>query len=391
MNNNVIKTLRWKLFGFTLSFVALLMLAIFFSICFASYRSNEQEIEQSLEWALELTPLRNHKSPGVPTYTLIYDAWDESYTLFGDERNVLIDKVQLIELAEQAKIDQREKKDDLIYEKHETRRGYITGFVETEMQSEQLHTLIFQCVQSFIFILLLFGTASWFASRWILKPVWIAWEKQKQFVSDASHELKTPLTILKADTQSLLEQEPNNEIFLSLYEETNRMQRLIFRLLELARLESNPKEEKERFDFSSLCQKIILEKEEGLYEQGIELEAKIQDHLFIKANQHDLEDLVLILMDNAQKYTPKEGRIEFNVQKADSNALFSIANPGTLSKEEQEKIFERFYKVDSSRTNSESYGLGLAIAKEISRRNDLNLRVHCDNDQIRFLFEAKLV
>ena len=116
-----------------------------------------------------------------------------------------------------------------------------------------------------------------FASRWILKPVWIAWEKQKQFVSDASHELKTPLTILKADTQSLLEQEPNNEIFLSLYEETNRMQRLIFRLLELARLESNPKEEKERFDFSSLCQKIILEKEEGLYEQGIELEAKIQD------------------------------------------------------------------------------------------------------------------
>lgn len=373
----------------TMSFVMIVMLLIFTTLCLQTYLHNQEEVEESLKWTLSLNPNRKDH-PNLPTIALIYNSYTQSYSILGDERMELFNQDSTYQTIAQAPYDTRFHIHTYVLEKKKITNGYLVGIVETGILDHQFKQLLLQCVVSMIAILLLFYGAIRKMSAWIVQPFQEAWERQKQFVADASHELKTPLTVLLANSEILLEENKEDPLLLSIHNEAKRMQKLVLQLLELARFESLPQRKRQIFDFSSLCIQNVLEKEEIYYEKGIRLLYAIDEGILIDANPDDMQELIQILMDNAQKYTSPKETIEIHLKYEDRHFIYAIKNTGaSLSKKDQEHIFDRFYRTDKARTGDGSFGLGLAIAKEIAKRNQLQLDVHSQDQAVTFYLDGK--
>lgn len=243
-----------------------------------------------------------------------------------------------------------------------------------------VNTLIF----GFIFILLTVMIAYILAGK-IMKPLEDNAMRQKQFISDASHELKTPISAIQANLEVLQRQRRSG---IASYEqmdrwmdniamESERMSALVKELLQLSRAE-NQMYEMSVLDFSALVEKNVLLFESMAYEKGRELRYDIQNGLYVQGNALKLEQVITILLDNSLKHAKGSGPVEVALHTTtDRNAkvLLEVRNPGMeITKEEQKRIFERFYQVDQARTN-EHFGLGLAIAKSIMERHNGSISI----------------
>lgn len=205
--------------------------------------------------------------------------------------------------------------------------------------------------------------------------------QQKQFVSDASHELRTPIAIIQGytdmlerwgkDDPAILEESIN-----SLSQETANMKNLLEKLLFLSRSDKKTLEvDKEIFNLSELCHKVI--KETSFIDDEHDIEAKITDHIMLFGDSGLIKELIRILMDNALKYTPEGGKITLSCVIAQRNIILSIKDNGMgIPKEHIPHLFERFYRVDEARSKSTGgTGLGLAIAKQIITVHDAQISV----------------
>ncbi len=218
----------------------------------------------------------------------------------------------------------------------------------------------------------IFLVSLYFANRTI-KPLADAWQKQKQFVADASHELKTPLSIINANYDVLLasqEETIQSQVKWLDYIKigTDRMAKLINNLLTLARFDDTESVMPSiSFNLSETVQSVLLSMEAAMVEKGIELSVSIEPDILIETDAEGLKQVVTILLDNAIKYTDKNGEIYVVLAQSNHQAEFSIKNSGKgIPKQEISKIFDRFYRADHSRTHeSGSYGLGLSIAKVV--------------------------
>ncbi len=204
-------------------------------------------------------------------------------------------------------------------------------------------------------------------SKTIVKPVENSFEKQKQFISDASHELKTPLAVIEANADVLQNKVGENKWITYIQNEVQSMNKLVNDLLTLARMENINNVNYQKFDLSKEVQMSVAVFESLIYEKEISLETNIKEGIIFNGDKEDLKHIISIILDNAIKHTNKNGKIIVNVQKEKNDIKLEIKNEGEPIPEiELEKIFERFYRVDKARNRSEKrYGLGLAIAKEI--------------------------
>lgn len=205
-------------------------------------------------------------------------------------------------------------------------------------------------------------------TSWIIKPALESFNKQKQFVEDASHELKTPLAIIMANVENLDVNDENNKWIYNIKSEADRMNKLIMQLLDLAKIENKKQEEYEIENLSKIIEKTVLTFESLTFEKNIELETNIQENINFKCNSDDIKQLMTILIDNAIKHSYEEnGKIIVDLFKDKNDIILKVLNKGEpIPKEDEEKIFERFYKRDDSRNrDTNNYGLGLAIAKSI--------------------------
>ena len=204
-------------------------------------------------------------------------------------------------------------------------------------------------------------------SKTIVKPVEDSFEKQKQFVSDASHELKTPLAIIEANADVLQDKVGENKWITYIQKEVQSMDKLVNDLLVLARMENTNTSNNQKFDLSKEVQMAVSVFESMIYEKKIELETNISEGLEFNGDKEDIKHIISIILDNAIKHTEENGKIIVNTSKEKSNIKIEIKNQGEpIPEEEIEKIFERFYRVDKARNRSEKrYGLGLSIAKGI--------------------------
>ncbi len=203
---------------------------------------------------------------------------------------------------------------------------------------------------------------------WLIKPVEETFNKQKQFVADASHELKTPIAIIMANAEAL-EKEPEEKKWLNnIKGESERMNELVTNLLDLAKLEEvKDTETYSEEDLSKIVEMSVLTFESLMFENQIELKYDIQKDIKMNCNNSQIKQLVAILLDNAIKHSIEGGEIQVLLKKQKSDIFLSVSNKGKdIPKNMQDKIFERFYRADESRNrDSNRYGLGLAIAKNI--------------------------
>lgn len=246
----------------------------------------------------------------------------------------------------------------------------------------------------FIFIILeiVIVYVSNILTKWLTKPAKESFNKQKQFISDASHELKTPISIIMASAEAL-EDNPNEKKWLeNIKSESERMNKLVTDLLDLSKSEDIEKKEiYNEINLSKLIKNKALSFESLMFEDDLELNLNIEKDIMFKCNQDMIKELLSILIDNAIKHGYKKSKIEVNLSKNKELIILSVKNRGdSIPKEDQEKIFERFYRGDKSRNrNSNRYGLGLAIAKNIANKHNGNIFVNCKNGYTTFVVEFK--
>ena len=207
-----------------------------------------------------------------------------------------------------------------------------------------------------------------FLSRWVTKPVQVAFDKQKQFIADASHELKTPLTIITTNAEVLQRELPDNKWLVYILEQTGRMKNLINSLLELARLDAySDTGSYLTFDLSRAVKNAALSFESLAFEYGKSYSMEIEDGFSLHGNETHIKQLVTILLDNAFKYSDEHGTVRICLSAHGDKKMLLVSNTGKgISPEDQKHIFERFYRVDKARSrDTGGTGLGLAISKNI--------------------------
>lgn len=220
-------------------------------------------------------------------------------------------------------------------------------------------------------LLALIGLAILLA-RWAVRPVETAWRQQKQFVADASHELKTPLTVILSNAQLLREAEADPELHGRLTENilsmSARMRSLVESLLELARVDSGlTGQTLSRVELSRVVSEALLPFEPLFYERGLTLSSSIEPDIAVKGSAERLSQAVGVLLDNAQKYASPGGNVLVTLSRQGRrHCLLAVENSGEpLSPAERRDIFKRFYRADAARSSGGSYGLGLSIARGI--------------------------
>ena len=216
-----------------------------------------------------------------------------------------------------------------------------------------------------------FLAVSFLLARWAVRPVEKAWAQQKQFVSDASHELKTPLTVILTNAEMLKDPsytEPERQRFAdSILTMSHQMRGLVESLLDLARVDNGAvKKTFVPLDWSALAQDAALPFEALFYEKGLTLECEVEPGITVQGSAQHLRQCAEILLDNAVKYSaPGTVRVDLK-RSGHEKCTLSVFSPGKpLSPEECRDVFKRFYRADRARAMDHSYGLGLSIAESI--------------------------
>ncbi|MBP5264669.1 MAG: HAMP domain-containing histidine kinase [Lachnospiraceae bacterium] len=254
-----------------------------------------------------------------------------------------------------------------------TGMGNVERFVFADVSAEKMmfrglirNLLIIGLISYVVFFLI-----SLVMAQWVTKPVEKAWNAQRQFVADASHELKTPLTVIMTNAEMLTDEGyakmdrgnlANNILFTS-----KRMKNLVESLLELARLDNGHSEIKaEPVDYSLLLNNCILPFEPLFFENHQELSCEIEKNVTVTGDPEKLRQVVTILLDNSLKYGDTGESVIVSLRQQSHNCVLSVSSKGApLSKEDCKNVFKRFYRTDPARNDGHSYGLGLSIAESI--------------------------
>ncbi len=403
----MIKKLRRNIILINMLFVGIVIIAIFATVCFNSYNTSINNIEHGLNQVIE-------KNPSPATNDELHPPINEIGKLDKENDMIKINGYIVVEIDNDGNILTRQENNatidedvlndcinkilgieapngqineyGLMFVKNNNMNSQVIALADTSSVYTSLFDSILICLGLFVGSMIVIFLISLALSGLAVKPVKEAWTKQKQFVADASHELKTPLTvilannnIMKSHTNSKVEDE--QKWLESTEEEANHMKQLIDQMLFLAKSDAgNTQPELSEVDISEIIEGASLNFEPIAFENDIEIETNVEENIKIMGNSTQLNQLAHILIDNAVKYAEKKSVVRINLQHKNEVVEFSVNNIGNvIGKEELNHIFDRFYRAEKSRT-TKGYGLGLSIAQSIVQNMNGKLSVESNKE-----------
>lgn len=402
------RKLKTQIFILVFSILTVITTSVFGVYNFQIYSQREKSVEKSINQTMRVgvggmdimikmpdeKPERiddfgNIRFMDSTVYTIILNSDNSVNSVINHSNNGVSDE-EITQLADKLLSDnsEDEKIGNLILNRYSYKYvegSYIT-VVDNASTNEFLRETLLSSLLLFAAIELLFVIVSRMLANKISKPVEDSFEKQKQFIADASHELKTPLAVIMASADALESNPAEHKWLENIKSESERMNRLIADLLDLAKSESAG--ENEQFavaNLSKLVEKSVLTFEGVMFEKGVLLNDEIEDGIELNMNEFRIQQLMSILLDNAVKHSESGRTIEV-VLKREKDIILTVTNEGEgIPGGEEEKIFERFYRADESRSRTENrYGLGLAIAKNICQNHNAEISAESKNGKTVF-------
>ena len=363
----MIRSLRRKFVAMTMAIFTALLCVIFGLVIHFTGQTLQTDSIRALRQAAQ-----ESIQPGIPgqlrqpCFLVRVTPWSQSIQNTGGFD--LSDSQMLTDIMSQAAASEAElgvlEEYDLRFYRLQ-RPGELTlVFMDISGEKATLGNLTLTCAGIGMLSAALFWGVSILLARWAVRPVERAWAEQRQFVADASHELKTPLTVILTNAE-LMQTQPDPQYARSVLTMATRMRALVESLLELARVDNGAvRAAFEDTDLSGLVEEELLPFEPVYFERGLELDCAVEPDLHIAGSPRHLRQVVAILLDNAVNHAPDGSAVRLRLQRQGGAAQLTVTNPGDLSREDCRKIFLRFYRVDAARSGG-GYGLGLPIAQGI--------------------------
>lgn len=377
-------------------------------ILFASFSQMQRENMEKLERYSNMFLLENQKNaedspvnePPVPPINNSKESPDFQLSVFysvafsndgsvlevNEGDNNLYEKEELVSLAKEAlnKNQKSGKTGELVYLVSQ-RPGYsLVAFLDNTMANSNMDRMIQNFIAVGLAAILVLLLISLLIARRIVRPLEENDSRQKQFISDASHELKTPVSVISANTEMLVREIGENEWLSNIQYENERMGILLKQLLDLSRAE-NASVPMERIDLSGIVAGDSLALDSLAFDQGKNINSNIEDNIQIEGNRTQMEQVVTVLLDNAIRHSSGK-EIEITLKKHGRSAVLSVSNEGKeIPPEKLGHLFDRFYRVDEVRNSEDNhYGLGLSIAKAVVLNHKGNISVSCKDGKVSF-------
>lgn len=407
----MIRKLQKKFIIINMLLVSLVLIIVFSSICYFSYQRMAAESHDVMERVVAGEPgmsppaldIGNRpprkEGPMLPVFSVTVD--DSGKILDVSRENVIVTDALISQVTQRAltsgKTEGIMMDLKLRYLVRDTSDGFRIAFADMGRDMDTITSLIITLSLVGLGGLAGFFIISLFLAGWALKPVEKAWEQQRQFVADASHELKTPLTVILANTGILMAHREDTigqqaKWVEYTQAEAHRMKKLVDDLLFLAKSDGSQSPMMETtINFSDAVWSCILPFESLAYERGVLIDSQITPEIVISGNEGQLKQLTVILLDNACKYAGNKGTITLTLKRLGEAIELAVNNTGIpIPAEHLDHIFERFYRSDSSRARSEGgYGLGLAIARTIVENHHGKIKVE-SNEKAGTTFTVSL-
>lgn len=388
MKNQRLDLIRKQRLNYTVTttvIAAIFLIAVLGGLFGVVYASNDVFIRNSLEKALENPENHNDDVVNDLKCVYVYIGQDDTVKISG---NIGIysaeDATEIVAKA----VDTKQGKFQVgnkyfVVASKELSSGTLYAFIDrtsyhTQLSNTAIMVTLLYCI-SVVFVALL----ALLSSARLLHPVASAMAKQRDLIANASHELKTPLTIIGTNL-SVIKSEPkstveDNEKWIeSITTQLVRMKDLVNSMLELSKLEQSELP-KAPVDFSELAEGACLSFEATCFEKNVRLLSEFQPDVEVYGEAKSLERLVMILLDNAIKYSGENGKVGARLSSDGKRAHLSVMNTGeSISKEEAQHVFDRFYRSDGARKNADnqSFGLGLSIAAATVKAHDGTIECH---------------
>ena len=382
----MIRKLRWKITGVTLLVSALVLTAVFACV----YLFSRNNIAESYEYQLRQAVVSGTSEARVPCFVAevlpsgTVRVSGSNYYDLQDEETLL----PLVTAALSADTDSGVlAAQHMRYFRLEGALAVRIAFMDSTFEQATLRSLVRVCLLIGAAALLVLFGLSWMLSGFVTRPVARTWQNQQQFLSDASHELKTPLTVIlsSADLLKTSAQPGQRQYVDNISVESRRMKALVEDMLTLSRTESGRAAPFAPLDLSDLVTDAALRFEPVAFEAGHPLQYDIQNGASLSGDRQQLDQLLEILLDNAVKYAAKDAPIRLTLDISGKNAVLAVENPGDpIPPDKLPHLFDRFYRVDDARTGAGGFGLGLAIAQQIVRRHKGAITAASDARATRF-------
>ena len=396
----MVKKLKSKIFYFLMIFLTVITIGIILIFTIYNYNNTINTSTFFIDRVYGLNTKENNKNKDKEEFEDVreqsqiteiegfYSILIKNDKIISDNKNLITEEIEKYALEASNKKSENGIVGNYIYSIKSDKEEKIVMLVENEEAIMHIKILIIVAIVISVISVIIVYIIAKRISETIVKPVEDTFSKQKEFISDASHELKTPLAVIEANADVLESKIGKNKWINYIQNEIESMDKLINELLLLTKMENiDSIKEKEEFNLSQETELCISLFESMAYEKNIRIDTHIEKNIKLTGNKEDVKHILSTLIDNAIKHTKSNDKIEINLNKIKENIEIEIKNIGEeIPQEEREKIFERFYRIDKAHNREEKrYGLGLAIAKSTVEKYNGKIEVGYQDGYTIFL------